>query len=63
MVFDFSHEEVKRAVVLSYRLCFLHSSRCMRLFVPSNNECMITKEKEKKDQEIAYEPSLLHLGD
>ena len=47
-LFDLSHEEVKWAVVLAYRFCFPHSSRCMRLFVPRNNERMITKKKEKK---------------
>jgi len=47
-VFDFSHEEVKRAVDLSYRFCFLHSSCYMRLFVPRSNERMITKKKKKK---------------
>jgi len=33
-VFDFFHEEVKRVVVFVYRFFALHSSRCMRLFVP-----------------------------
>jgi len=36
-VFDFSHEEVKRVVVLTYRFFSLHSSRCIRLFVPKTN--------------------------
>jgi len=36
-VFDFSHEELKRAVVVTYRLFSLHSSRCIRLFVPKTN--------------------------
>jgi len=31
-----------------YRFCSLHSERCMRLFVPKNNERMITKTKEKR---------------
>jgi len=35
-VFDFSHEEVKRAVVCIYRFFSLHSWRCIRLFVPRN---------------------------
>jgi len=37
----------------------------MRLFVPKNNERMITKKKKKKkknDQGIGHESSLLHLG-
>jgi len=33
-VFDFSYEEVKRVVAIVYRFFALHSSRCMRLFVP-----------------------------
>jgi len=36
-VFDFSHEEVKRAVVVTYRFFSLHSSRCLRPFVPKTN--------------------------
>ena len=33
-VFDFSYEEVKQAVVVTYRFFSLHSSHCIRLFVP-----------------------------
>jgi len=36
-VFDFSYEEVKRAVVVTYRFFSLHSLRCIRLFVPKTN--------------------------
>ena len=36
-VFDFSYEEVKRAVVVTYRFFSLHSSRCIRLSVPKTN--------------------------
>jgi len=36
-VFDFSHEAVKRAVVMTYRFFSLLSSRCIRLFVPKTN--------------------------
>ena len=35
-VFDFSHEEGNRAVVVTYRFFSLHSSHCIRLFVPKN---------------------------
>ena len=48
VVFHFSYEEVKRAVVLSFRFCFLHSSHSMRLFVPRNKQPMITKENKTK---------------
>jgi len=36
-VFDFFHEELKGAVVVIYRFFSLHSSRCIRLFVPKTN--------------------------
>ena len=35
-MFDFSHEEVKRAVGNVGRFFSLHSSRSIRLVVPSN---------------------------
>jgi len=37
-VVDFSHKEVKRAVVVTYRFFSLHSLRCTRLFVPKTND-------------------------
>jgi len=36
-VFDFSYEEVKRAVVVTYRFFSLYSLCCIRLFVPKTN--------------------------
>jgi len=36
-VFEFSHEKLKPVVVLVYRFFSLHSSRCIRLFVPKTN--------------------------
>ena len=36
-VFDFSHEEVKRAVIVTCRFFSLRSSPCIRLFVPKTN--------------------------
>jgi len=36
-VFDISYEEVKLAVVVTSRFFSLHSSRCIRLFVPKTN--------------------------
>jgi len=36
-VFDFSYEDVKRAVVVTHRFFSLHRSRCIRLFAPKTN--------------------------
>ena len=36
-VFDFSHEEVKRVVGVTYMFFSLHTSGCIRLFVPKTN--------------------------
>ena len=67
-MFDFSHEEVKPAMVFSYSFCFLHTSGCMSLFASRNKERMIIiiekkkrRKSEKIDSEIAssfeYSPS------
>ena len=66
-LFHFSHEEVKRAVVVTYRFFSLHSSPCIRLFVPKNKQHMISKKKKKKrnNEEMPPRPLscsiLLHI--
>jgi len=49
-MFDLSHEEVKRAVVCIYRFFSLHTSRCIRLFVPRNNNAWLQKEIKEKEK-------------
>jgi len=49
-LFDFSYEEVKRAVVLIYGFFSLHSSRCIRLFLPKTNNTLYKKKKKKKNR-------------